>query len=236
MNTTMKTAAAGGALIAACAACCAVSIVPTIALGTGLAAVGGAAAAWGGAALLLAVPIVGIYYSSRRSKAVASLAPTASSAIAGGCGCGRPALCPLRAGCRRKTPQGDRLMYRRTFLSAIGAVALVSAASFGWATSLIPGFDDAAKADVPVLVHVTAPWCETCQAQKPIVSELLAKPDFAAMKKFDIDFDSQKDILADLRVTTQSTMIVFRDGKEIDRQVGQTDPAEIDAFLRKALK
>lgn len=128
------------------------------------------------------------------------------------------------------------MMYRRTILSMIGAVALLSAASVGLATSMIPGFDDAAKADVPVLVHVTAPWCETCQAQKPIVSELLAKPDFADMKKFDVDFDSQKDILADLRVTTQSTMIVFRDGKEIDRQVGQTDPAEIEALMRKALK
>ena len=86
------------------------------------------------------------------------------------------------------------------------------------------------------LVHVTAPWCETCQAQKPIVAELLAKPDFSTMKKFDIDFDSQKDILAELRVTTQSTMIVFKDGKEVDRQVGQTDPAEIEAFMRKALR
>lgn len=128
------------------------------------------------------------------------------------------------------------MMHRRKFLSSLAATLVLSSMSVAWATSLIPGFDEAAKADVPVLVHVTAPWCETCQAQKPIVSELLGKPDFASMKKFDIDFDSQKDILAELRVTTQSTMIVFRDGKEIDRQVGQTDPAEIEAFMRKALK
>lgn len=128
------------------------------------------------------------------------------------------------------------MMYRRTLLSALGAAALLTVATVGFATSLIPGFDAAAKADVPVLVHVTAPWCETCQAQKPVVSELLARPDFAGMKKFDVDFDSQKDILADLRVTTQSTMILFRGGREIDRQVGQTDPSEIEAFMRKALK
>lgn len=128
------------------------------------------------------------------------------------------------------------MMHRRTFLSALGTLAFLSAGSRAWAASIIPGFDAAAKEGTPILVHVTAPWCETCQAQKPIVSELLARRDFAAVKKFEIDFDSQKDILADLRVTTQSTMIVFVDGKEIDRQVGQTDPAEIEALLRKAVK
>lgn len=128
------------------------------------------------------------------------------------------------------------MMHRRKILSAFAATLALVSVSAAWATSLIPGFDAAAKADVPVLVHVTAPWCETCQAQKPIVSELLGRPDFATMKKFDIDFDSQKDVLADLRVTTQSTMIMFRDGQEIDRQVGQTDPAEIEAFMRKAPK
>jgi hypothetical protein len=72
----VKAAAAGGALITACAACCAVSIAPTIALGTGL---GRATVAWGGAALLLAIPVVEMYYVRSRSKAEASPAPTASS-------------------------------------------------------------------------------------------------------------------------------------------------------------
>lgn len=125
MNTTMKTAAAGGALITACAACCAVSIVPTIALGTGLAAVGGAAAAWGGAALLLAVPVVGIYYMSRRSKAVASHAPTASSAIAGGCGCGpscggdeKVVACSLDAGDFKARTKAIREMAGRSLTAS----------------------------------------------------------------------------------------------------------------------
>lgn len=122
------------------------------------------------------------------------------------------------------------MMNRRTFL----AVALaVSAMLPGLA--LADDTDTAIRAGGPVLVHVTAPWCETCQAQKPIVAELLGKPDFIALKKVDVDFDSEKDVLAKLRVTTQSTMIVFKDGKEVDRQVGQTDPDEIEALFRKAL-
>ncbi len=121
-------------------------------------------------------------------------------------------------------------MNRRTLFAAI----LTLSAVFPGLT-LADDIGIAIQSGGPVLVHVTAPWCETCQAQKPIVADLLAKPDFKPLKKIDVDFDTQKDVLAKLRVTTQSTMIVFKDGKEVDRQVGQTDPTEIEALFRKVL-
>ncbi|MFS8115960.1 thioredoxin family protein [Rhizobium jaguaris] len=128
-------------------------------------------------------------------------------------------------------------MNRRQFISTLSALILsMTAASGGHAAGIgIPGFDEAAAAGVPVLVHVTAKWCETCQAQKPVVAKLVGKGDFASMKKFDVDFDTQKNVLRQLRVQSQSTMVLFKNGKEIDRSVGVTDPAEIKAFLRKAL-
>lgn len=123
MNTTMKTAAAGGALITACAACCAVSIVPTIAVGTGLFAIGGAAAAWGGALLLLAVPAVGVYYMSRRSSPKTSTAATTSSA--GGCGCGpssdgdeKVIACSLDAGDFKARTKSIRELAERSLMSS----------------------------------------------------------------------------------------------------------------------
>lgn len=125
MNTTMKTAAAGGAVMAACAACCAVSIVPTIALGTGLVAVGGAVAAWGGIALLLAVPVVGVYYMSRRSRTTAAAAPTASAVLAGGCGCGpscgadaKVIACSLDAGDFKSRTKSIRELAERSLSSS----------------------------------------------------------------------------------------------------------------------
>ncbi|MER9506774.1 MULTISPECIES: thioredoxin family protein [unclassified Mesorhizobium] len=129
-------------------------------------------------------------------------------------------------------------MQRRHFLMFSAAAAI--AAAVGPALShngdeTIPGFDEALKAGGPVMIHITAPWCEVCQAQKPIVASLLASPDFKNMKKFDVDFDTQKEILARYRVQMQSTMIVYKSGKEVDRQTGQTDPAVIEALLREAL-
>jgi len=129
-------------------------------------------------------------------------------------------------------------MQRRHFLMLSAAAGIAAAAwpAFGHnGDETIPGFDDALKAGGPVMIHVTAPWCETCQAQKPIVASLLASPDFKNMKKFDVDFDTQKEILARYRVQMQSTMIVYKGGKEVDRQTGQTDPAVIEALLREAL-
>ncbi|SJM33766.1 thioredoxin family protein [Mesorhizobium delmotii] len=127
-------------------------------------------------------------------------------------------------------------MNRRRFIAL--CLALTASAKSVYAQDgddVIPGFDDAAAAGAPVLVHVTAPWCEVCQIQKPIVADLLSRHGFEGMKKFDVDYDTQKEVLARHRVTTQSTMIVFRGGQEVDRAVGQTDPAAIEALLRKAL-
>ncbi|MEZ2332918.1 thioredoxin family protein [Mesorhizobium sp. RCC_202] len=129
-------------------------------------------------------------------------------------------------------------MQRRHFLiisAAAGIAAAVGPALGHNGDETIPGFDEALKAGGPVMIHVTAPWCEVCQAQKPVVASLLASPDFKNMKKFDVDFDTQKEILGRYRVQMQSTMIVYKGGKEVDRQTGQTDPAVIEALLREAL-
>lgn len=96
-------------------------------------------------------------------------------------------------------------------------------------------FDAAQAAGEAILVHVTADWCEVCQAQKPIVAELTRKPELAAIKVFNVDFDSQKDLLRTFRVQFQSTLIVFKGGTEVGRSTGETDPAKIEALLDGAV-
>jgi thioredoxin 1 len=96
-------------------------------------------------------------------------------------------------------------------------------------------FDAAQEAGDPILVHVTADWCEVCQAQKPIVAELTAMRDLASIKVFNVDFDAQKDVLRAFRVQFQSTMIVFKGTNEVGRATGETDPARIRALLELAI-
>ena len=118
-------------------------------------------------------------------------------------------------------------------LSHGSLVAPAHAASM--ATFTPAAFEAARKAGGPILVEVTAPWCPTCRAQKPIISQLLAQPKFAKMAVFSVDFDSQKDALAMLGATVQSTLITYKGGKEVGRSTGITNAEAIAAQLGKSI-
>ncbi|ACK49915.1 Thioredoxin domain protein [Methylocella silvestris BL2] len=130
-------------------------------------------------------------------------------------------------------------MYRRTVLAALtGALALFSVAAGHAAESAEftqGAFEAAQKAGRPILIEITAPWCPTCRAQKPILSELTAAPKFEDLAVFDVDFDSRKDVLRLFHAQSQSTLIAFRGPDEVGRSVGDTAPASIAALLNKTL-
>lgn len=114
-------------------------------------------------------------------------------------------------------------------LSALPALALDKTA-FSQAA-----FDAAMKAGKPVLIDVSAPWCPTCKAQAPILSELTKQPRFKNLVVFNVDFDSQKDALRGFKAPQQSTLIVFKGGTEMGRSVGDTNKASIEALLARAI-
>ena len=99
----------------------------------------------------------------------------------------------------------------------------------------LKAFQTALAAEKHILVHVTAPWCPECQAQKPIVAALAGQPEFKDLIIFDVDFDTQKDALRQLHVPMQSTLIVFKNNAEVGRAVGITRRDAIEALMKKAL-
>ncbi|MBI2240746.1 MAG: thioredoxin family protein [Magnetospirillum gryphiswaldense] len=81
-----------------------------------------------------------------------------------------------------------------------------------------------------ILLHVHAPWCPTCRAQEPGVAMIeKSRPEVTV---FRVDFDSQKDVLRQLRVNSQSTLIAFAGKVETGRVVGVTDGAAIAALVK----
>jgi thioredoxin 1 len=86
-----------------------------------------------------------------------------------------------------------------------------------------------------ILVDISAPWCPTCSAQKPIIEKLAAEPQYKDLAIFEVDFDSRKDVLRLFGAQSQSTLIVFKGKQEAGRSVGSTDADEIGALLHKAL-
>lgn len=120
-------------------------------------------------------------------------------------------------------------------LRSIAVVALLSLASPLTAGEIVP-YDAARLAaeqanGAPILIHVTAPWCPTCTAQHPVVSALAADPANPDLVVFEVDFDSQKDVLRSFNVRQQSTLIAYRGTEETARAVGITSPDAIAALV-----
>jgi thioredoxin 1 len=116
------------------------------------------------------------------------------------------------------------------FMAAIAPVAALDKAPFD-----AKAFETAQAAGKPILVEVTAPWCPTCKAQAPILAKLSSMPKFKEMVRFNIDFDTQKDLLRKFNVRVQSTMIAFKGQQEVGRSSGDTNPDSIERLLEKSI-
>ena len=97
-------------------------------------------------------------------------------------------------------------------------------------------FKAAQAAGQPVVIHVTAPWCPTCKAQHQVLDELAKKPEYASITLYQVDFDSQKDVLKAFKATSQSTLIAFNGATETARVVGQTGAEAIEGLLVASTK
>lgn len=96
-------------------------------------------------------------------------------------------------------------------------------------------FDKLLHESKPTLVHVHADWCPTCRAQDPIIESLLKQKDFRDVTSLRVDFDSQGEVVRSFHVSRQSTLIVFKGGKEVGRSLGDTSREGIERLLRKAI-
>lgn len=131
------------------------------------------------------------------------------------------------------------MISRRFLLQATiaggGTLATVPAYAFQTRPFDPAAFEAAQAAGKPILVEVSAPWCPTCKAQKPILSGLASKAKFKDVVAFDIDFDSQKPLLRKFGVNMQSTLIAFKGSKEVGRSAGDTNATSIEALLDKSI-
>jgi len=131
------------------------------------------------------------------------------------------------------------MLNRRQLLGTIVLSAALSLGPIAAAAERQPfdqaAFEAAQAAGKPILVEVSAPWCPTCKAQAPILARLRSEARFKDLLSFNIDFDSQKDLLRKFNVQTQSTLIVFKGKQETGRSTGVTDAAAIEALLAKSI-
>jgi len=92
-------------------------------------------------------------------------------------------------------------------------------------------FAAAQQAGSRILIDISATWCPTCKAQKPIIEGLSAQPENADLIIYDVDFDSMKDVVRAFGARMQSTLIAFAGSTETARSVGDTDPQSIGTLI-----
>ena len=121
--------------------------------------------------------------------------------------------------------------------AGIAVVLLMSLPAFAadWKPFSAEALSDAQKAGKSILVDIFAPWCPTCRAQKPILEELTAKPEYKDLVVLQVDFDNQADDVRALKAQRQSTLITFKGQSETGRSVGDTNAGSIEALLKSAL-
>jgi thioredoxin 1 len=96
-------------------------------------------------------------------------------------------------------------------------------------------FDQLLKEGKPILVAIHADWCSTCRAQEIFLKDLLKTPPYNNLRVLRVDFDRQKKAMRAFKVQLRSTLIVFKNGKEIDRSTADTNKDSVALMLRKAL-
>lgn len=86
-----------------------------------------------------------------------------------------------------------------------------------------------------VIVHIHADWCGTCKAQDVQINAAMNAAEFKDVTFLEIDYDGQRKAVTFFKAKIQSTIIIFKNGKEIDRSATERDAPELQAFLKKAL-
>ncbi|HAH04553.1 MAG: lpbca thioredoxin [Parcubacteria group bacterium GW2011_GWA2_43_17] len=75
------------------------------------------------------------------------------------------------------------------------------------------------KSSTPVLVDFFATWCGPCQMQAPIIDEL-ADEYKGKVKIGSLDVDQSQKTAGQFQVSSIPTLIMFKDGQEVERFLG----------------
>ena len=86
----------------------------------------------------------------------------------------------------------------------------------------------------PVLVDCWAPWCGPCRMVAPVLDQLAAES-AGRYRIAKLNVDDNPQTASRFNIASIPTMLIFKDGKLIDRLIGAQPKPEFDKLVQSAL-
>ena len=88
--------------------------------------------------------------------------------------------------------------------------------------------------DKLVIVDFFATWCEPCKMYTPILRTTSEKYS-DRLDIFKVDVDESQNIAMRYNITSMPTLIFFRDGEEVERQVGLLNEEKLEKIIQELI-
>ena len=85
--------------------------------------------------------------------------------------------------------------------------------------------EEVIKSEKPVLIDFYADWCGPCKMLSPIIDEIAEEN--SKIKVVKVNVDDSQDLAMKYQVMSIPTLVVIKNGEEVNRSVGLIDKSQV---------